>query len=774
MRSDNKRDGQLDSIVRAIVSAARLEFKEVAEITDAGDRIDAIAAGINMLVEELKESVVSKDRLQKSEEKYRSLYEGTIVGKFRVNISTQRPVAANGKVAQMFGYGSVAELMDEFKVGDHYRNPEERDLMLHLVSMYGEVHDYELEFVRKDGTTFWGSCSGKLYAEEGHVEGSIVDISARKRVEDQLKKEKLLEEEHFQSARNIMVVLRPDGTVERINKAGAAILESHPEDIEGLNWFDNFLSEDIRPTLYPIFNSLLNGDPFAHEFVVNDIRSVKGNTRTIEWHNGMYTNADGEVRMISSGEDITQQQLLVNQLQEAQRIARIGHWTLDLLSMQLDWSDEMFRILELEQGSVLTYDSFLALVHPEDKEFLDSSYWSSVKNGSTYDIKHRLLLPNGCIKWLREKCETFYNKEGVPIRSMGTTQDITDTYNLELELGLASTAINNTLSSIFIADREGKISYANPASAKCWGYEDVTQMLKERPHVMDYWTDDTIEQAEAIVVELMVSGIFRGEGLVGKRKDGTTFPVELNACVMKNSEGVPISMIGSFSDITLSKEASSKILQALIEGQENERKRISMDIHDQLGQDLIGIKFRLHHLDELILAASMPTEQKEAIEDQMRISLTGLKQAIQFTSSLGVQLYPPIFQDSSIEEALEELVGKYRSSCHHIRFILTVETPMPETDDRMRLSIYRIVQEALTNVVRHSKATTAIVVLSATSDSVNLTISDNGIGYPDHYRNTVGFGLKGISQRVLALSGSVRFIGLSGATIEVILPTEQP
>jgi PAS domain S-box-containing protein len=188
VRSDNKRDGQLDSIVRAIVSAARLEFTEVAEITDAGDRIDAIAAGINMLVEELKESVVSKDRLQKSEEKYRSLYEGTIVGKFRVNISTQRPVAANGKVAQMFGYGSVAELMDEFKVGDHYRNPEERDLMLHLVSMYGEVHDYELEFVRKDGTTFWGSCSGKLYAEEGHVEGSIVDISARKRVEEQLKK----------------------------------------------------------------------------------------------------------------------------------------------------------------------------------------------------------------------------------------------------------------------------------------------------------------------------------------------------------------------------------------------------------------------------------------------------------------------------------------------------------------------------------------------------------------------------------------------------------
>jgi len=642
VKADAKRDGQLDSIVRTIISAARLEFAEVAEVGDAGDRIDAIAAGINMLVEELKESAVSKEQLRQSEEKYRSLYESSLVGMFRTDIRNQRPVTANRRLAELFGYDSMTDFMQYFKSEHHYRNPEDRKLMLHLLSTHGELHNYELELVRKDGSTFWASCSGKLYAEEGHVEGSIVDI--------------------------------------------------------------------------------------------------------------------------------TQQKVLVRQLKEAQRIARIGHWSLDLHSMQLDWSDEFFRILGLQPGSVPTYDNFLALVHPEDREFLDSSYWNSIRDRSIYDIKHRLLLPDGSVKWVREKCETFYNEEGIPVRSMGTTQDITDSHTLELELSLATTAINNTMSSIFIADLEGQVAYANPASAKYWGYRNVTRMMEERPHVMDYWTEDTKGQAEAIVQELTMFGVFTGQGLVGRRADGTTFPVEVNACLMRNSEGVPISIICSFSDTTASKEAASRILQALIEGQEHERKRISMEIHDQLGQDLTGIKLRMHHLNELIRSASIPMEEKESLEVQMKHALSGLKQAIQFTSSLGGQLYPPILQDARIECVLEDLLGKYRSSCHHILFSLAVKTPIPEMDDRMRLAIFRIVQEGLTNVVRHSEATSATVTLSATRGRLSLTLSDNGTGYPENYRHTQGFGLRGINERVHALSGTVRFTGGHGATIQVTIP----
>lgn len=642
MKVDRNREGQLDSIVSAIISAARLDFTEMAEVGDAGDRIDAIAAGINMLVEELKESVVSKEQLSASEEKYRSLFENSQVGMFRVNINTQKPVAANRKTAELFGYGSVAELMEEFKVGEHYRIREQRDLMLHLVSLYGEVHDYELEFVRRDGTTFWGRCTGKLYADVGHVEGSIVDV--------------------------------------------------------------------------------------------------------------------------------TRQKLLLRQLKEAQRIANIGHWQLDIPSMKLEWSDEIIRILELDPDPGLTYESFLSIVHPEDRKSVDSAYWASVKEQSTYDIRHRLLLPDGRVKWVREKCETVYTERGTPIRSIGTMQDITDSQRMELELGLASTAINNTLSSIFIADLDGQVTYANPASAKYWGYGTVRQMMKEKPHVMDYWTDDTRGQAQAIVGELMEFGVFRGQGLVGRRKDGTTFPVEINASMVKDSAGQPVSMIGSFSDITLSKEASSRVYQALIEGQENERKRISLEIHDQLGQDLTGIKLRMHHLSGLIGSSSIPTELKDAMEGYVQASLNGLKQAIRFTSTLGSQLYPPILQEASIGDALEELVGKYRTGCHHIQFSVSVGTSIPEMDQRTRLSVYRIVQEGLTNVVRHSEASKVSVILSSTPDSLTLTISDNGVGYPNDLKKSDGLGIRGISERVHALSGTVRFTVNKGAMIQVTIP----
>jgi len=768
--SDSKRDRQLDSIVRTIVSAARLEFAETAEVGDAGDRIDAIAAGINMLVEELKESVVSKEQLRQSEERYRSLYESSLVGMFRVNISTQRPVAANRKVVGMFGYDSAADFMEHFKAERHYRNPEDRDLMLQLIRTYGELHNYEIEFVRRDGSTFWASCSGKLYPEDGHVEGSIVDISARKHTEDQLKKEKRLAEEHFQSARNIMLVLRPDGTVERINKAGAAALGAHPKEIEGLNWFDNFLSDDCRDSKYLDFKAIMDNGSFPHEFVVCDILTATGEKRTIEWHIGTYTNADGDLRVISSGEDVTRQRLLLGQLQEAQRIARIGHWALDIASKRLDWSEEMFRLLEIEPDDCFTYAAFLSYVHPEDRELLDDAYWNSVSSRTPYELVHRLQLSNGRIKWVREKCETFYNEEGDPIRSIGTTQDITDSYNLELELGMATTAINNTMSSIFIADLKGQVAYANPASARYWGYEAVSDMIKERPHVMDYWTEDTKGQAEAIVKELMQSGTFTGQGLVGRRADGTTFPVEVNACLMRNSEGVPISMIGSFNDITLSREASSKIMQALIEGQESERKRIALEIHDQLGQDLTGIKYGIHHLHSLIRSIGVPPEQKDVMEQQILSSLDDLKKAIRFTSSLGGRLYPPIIQDAGIEGALEQLVGQFQNNYGHIRFNLTVGPSIPEVDDRKGLCIYRIVQEGLNNVVKHSQATVANVSLSTSRNTLNIIISDNGRGYPDHYRSGKGIGIKGIEERAQSLSGTVRFIRNQGATIQVTLP----
>ena len=114
-------------------------------------------------------------------------------------------------------------------------------------------------------------------------------------------------------------------------------------------------------------------------------------------------------------------------LKEAQRIAKMGHWELDLLSNTLSWSDEIYRIFGLTpQEFKASYEAFLDTIHPDDREFVDKAYTESVKKKKPYNIEHRIVLKNGEIKWVREIYTTEYDKEHGPIRSVGIVHDITD------------------------------------------------------------------------------------------------------------------------------------------------------------------------------------------------------------------------------------------------------------------------------------------------------------------------------------------------------------
>ncbi|RLC08632.1 MAG: hypothetical protein DRI57_23645 [Deltaproteobacteria bacterium] len=111
----------------------------------------------------------------------------------------------------------------------------------------------------------------------------------------------------------------------------------------------------------------------------------------------------------------------------AAQLANIGHWELDLVTHTLFWSDEIYRMFELEpQEFGATFDSFLERVHPDDREFVERSYADSVKKKTGYDIVHRLALKSGRIKHVHEKCKTEYDEDGNPLRSLGTVQDITE------------------------------------------------------------------------------------------------------------------------------------------------------------------------------------------------------------------------------------------------------------------------------------------------------------------------------------------------------------
>ena len=134
-------------------------------------------------------------------------------------------------------------------------------------------------------------------------------------------------------------------------------------------------------------------------------------------------------------------------LKEAQRVAKVGSWTLDLATNILTWSDEIYRMFEIDPVEFdATYEAFLSRIHPDDREAVDEAYSNSLKTRTPYAIEHRLYFPDGRVKFVQEQCETVY-ENGRPVRSLGTVQDITG-------LKLAEKEIRNNLQEKEILLRE--------------------------------------------------------------------------------------------------------------------------------------------------------------------------------------------------------------------------------------------------------------------------------------------------------------------------------
>ena len=198
-------------------------------------------------------------------------------------------------------------------------------------------------------------------------------------------------------------------------------------------------SAPISPTISPTLTRLSAGYKrvFAEGSVVDyplAIRHADGHTTDVLYNATLYRNEAGEVAGIfAAARDITDQKRTQDRLkrseeslQEAQRLALLGNWELDLAENALTWSAEIYRIFEIDpQRFGASYEAFLDAIHPDDRAAVDAAYTTSVRNRTPYEITHRLLMPDGRIKHVHERCRTYYDGKGDPIRSVGTVQDIT-------------------------------------------------------------------------------------------------------------------------------------------------------------------------------------------------------------------------------------------------------------------------------------------------------------------------------------------------------------
>jgi len=253
-----------------------------------------------------------------------------------------------------------------------------------------------------------------------------------------------LQEAILDQAGALVLVLDREGRIRRFNRACEELTQYSFEEVEGQFVWDRLLPPEERETVHEeAFCSLVRNPHALRNTHTNHWIARDGSRRLIDWTNALLLDEHGDMEfLVSIGIDVTEKSIAdaalkesEKRLKEAQRIAQIGSWELDLASGKLTWSDETFRLFEIDKTkSDASYETFLDAVHPEDRARVNQAYQNSLETRKPYEITHRLRMPDGRIKWVSERCETHYGAQGKPLGSTGTVQDITERKMAEAQI----------------------------------------------------------------------------------------------------------------------------------------------------------------------------------------------------------------------------------------------------------------------------------------------------------------------------------------------------
>jgi PAS domain S-box-containing protein len=239
-------------------------------------------------------------------------------------------------------------------------------------------------------------------------------------------------------------------------------------------------------------------EALAGAFLKNDEdlwTQADGSRHWLRWAVHPWMDEEGHIGgVIISAEDITDRKVAEEALQQsradlnrAQAVGRIGSWRLDVRRNVLTWSAENHYIFGIREGTPLTYETFLAAVHPDDRSYVDRM-WHAALRGEPYDIEHRLVV-DGQVKWVRERAELEFGADGTLLGAFGTTQDITELKlageKLRLQLNLTNAITECAAGAIFVTDGRGRTTFANAEVERLFGFgsgELLGDVLHERIH----------------------------------------------------------------------------------------------------------------------------------------------------------------------------------------------------------------------------------------------------------------------------------------------------
>ncbi len=251
-------------------------------------------------------------------------------------------------------------------------------------------------------------------------------------------------------------------------------------------------------------------------------------------------------------------------LQEAQRIAHVGSWDYDVSTNRLNWSDEIFRIFEVDPDKFgASYESFLDMIHPDDRDLVDRAYISSLQNKTPYEIGHRLRFPDGRIKYVHEKAQTFSDDSGRALRSVGTVQDVTDQKRFEMSLSESEANLRSILDSVpgvmMLVKREGTLLSVNRHFLQQFNVEETYCLGRS---VFEFLAPETKDKRRQWLERIFTTG--QPQELEDAREDRQ---IHAYGYPVVDGQGMVDRVAIYAADVTeLNKAAeSSKLLAAVVE-----------------------------------------------------------------------------------------------------------------------------------------------------------------------------------------------------------------
>lgn len=442
------------------------------------------------IIRDTTERKKMEDAIRTSEKKYREIFENSVEGLFRSSTAGQI-LDVNNAFATVFGYSSPEELILQIHhIGQLYADPQERKTILSMLEKFGVIKDYLVKGLHKSGARRWVRLNARLITgDDGEIiEGSVMDVT-----EEELLKKKFNENERVYRllADNISdVIWTADMNMNLTfmspsikNLLGYSVDEAMHQPIHEV-----YIPESLNILLKARQQGIIlleNGEPDSDipHYLELGMYHCDGHIIWTETVISLIFSPEnipigvvGSIRNINARKKIERaHQVSQSRLKEAQKIARVGDFELDLQTGMMVCSEEVFRIFGISQSSSQTrFDTFLAFFHPSDIDLVKNDFQEAIDNHIFGEFVHRIVLKDGAITHVHLRIRVMVNATGNAEKIIGTIQDITERMRLEEEREKLMKQIQRNIAELSILND----GIRNPLSI----IEATLEVNPERPH----------------------------------------------------------------------------------------------------------------------------------------------------------------------------------------------------------------------------------------------------------------------------------------------------